>query len=153
MRIGLSLFMILSIMPAIGYAAYQDPVVESVQKEPNGLVRINVLFSGNAGEPDVRMPFIIRPGMVYRDIRVWAKEIIDDLDNVRTIATAPEIQAGQTIPRANRITTPETAKQSWNRRLRDYLRVKDSGIAAASAELASMKADLEATYQAGHLVP
>lgn len=143
----------LLLSPQLALSAYQDPVIESMQDEGNGQVRLNVVFHGDAGEPDVRMPYIVRAGVNYRDIRVWAKEIIDDLDGVRTTTALATLQPGQTIPRVNRLAPSQTAKQIWNEKLRNYQRVKDAGITATETDLAAMKDNLESTYVSGYLAP
>lgn len=143
----------LLLVPASVFAAYEDPVIESTEQTSNGQTRLNMVFRGNAGEPDVRMPYIVNPSVAYRDIRVWAKETIDSLDAVRTTATLPTLQAGQTITRVNRLPPSETPKQAWMTKYYHYLRVKDGGITGTEAEIAAMKADLVATYQSGFLTP
>ena len=141
------------LMPSLASAAYQDPEVESIQNDANGLVRINVVFRGNAGEPDVRMPYTVRAGTTLRNVREWAKEIIDNLDAIRSAAALPALQPGSSIPRVNRINPARAAREIWEEKLNRYLRIKDAGITAGASELAAIKADLEATYQAGFLAP
>ena len=146
----LSLVFILS-FPHIAQAAYQNPTVISNDPIANGFFRLGLLFSGNAGEPDVRKEFIVNETTTAVSFRNWVDETIKQLDNLRTAATLPALQVGQTVPRLARVAPVPTAKQIWRSKLSRYLEVKDAGITAAATELAAMKDDLETTYQAGFL--
>lgn len=133
--------------------AYQNPTVISNDPIAGGFSRIGLLFRGDAGEPDVRKDFSITESTTAQSFRNWVDETIRQLDGLRTAATLPALQVGQTITRLARTAPALTAKQTWQAKFSRYLEVKDGGITAAAAELAAMKSDLEATYQAGFLAP
>lgn len=133
--------------------AYQNPRVISNDRIDNGFARIGLMFSGNAGEPDVRKDFTVNDTTTATSFRNWVDETIRQLDGLRTAATLPALQVGQVITRLARTTPAPTAKQVWQSKLHAYMEVKDAGITAAAAELAAMKADLESTYQSGFLAP
>lgn len=149
----LLLMCLVCLLPSVVWGAYLDPVVESVQNEASGLMRVNVVFAGNAGEPPVQMSYIVRGTTTLRDIREWAKEIIDGLDGSRTTAALPSLQPGQVITRTNRNPTTPTAKQIWVSDVARYKLYKDVGLLGTEAELAAMKASLESRYQSGYLAP
>lgn len=144
------LFVVL-FLPSTVLAAYQNPTVVSNQRQSNGTVLITFAFSGNAGEPTVTRGFVVTQGTTAVGVRNWIDDTIQELDLVRTAETLPAIQPGQTVSRLARVVPARTAKQIWQEKLDRYIHVKDAGITAASAELATLKADLEATYQNGFL--
>lgn len=136
--------------PTIGHAAYNNPTIESREVQPNGYMRIIFRFTGNAGEQDVRIPFVLRPGMTDQEVRWWVDDTIVSLDAAMVTANRPAAQVGQTVPRLAR--PAKTAKQIWQQKLSRYLALKDSGLTGAPATaLAAMKTDLETSYQAGFL--
>jgi len=55
------------------------------------------------------------------------------------------------VPRLARVATPPSAKAIWQAKHERYMQVKNSDVAALATERAALKADLEATYQAGFL--
>lgn len=141
------------LFPLISEAAYLNPTVVSNDQIDGGFSRIGLMFTGNAGEPQVRKDFVITDTTTATSFRNWVDETIRQLDGLRTAATLPSLQVGQVIPRLARTTPAPTAKQVWQAKLHAYMEVKDAGITAANAELAAMKADLESTYQSGFLAP
>lgn len=149
MLIGLLGFVLL--FPSLSFAAYQNPTVLANDKLSNGTVKISFQFTGNAGEPIVRRDFIVSAGTTATTLRNWIADTIDELDLMYTAGTLAILQPGQTIPRLNRVPATPTAKQIWVEKLSRYLHVKDSGIVAAASDIAALKADLEATYQAGFI--
>lgn len=140
------------LLPTWSFAAYQNPTIISNDPIAGGFTRIGFLFTGNAGEPQVRKDFVINETTTAASLRNWVDDTIKQLDALRTAATLPALQVGQTITRLARTNPTPTAKQVWGGKLRRYMEVKDAGITAAASELSSLKADLEATYQAGFLV-
>ena len=145
------LVLLLLLLPSVSLAAYQDPFIETSQTLPNGLVKIDVVFNGNAGEPSIKTSYLMKPGANFNDVRRWAKDTIDDLDSVRTSAAVPGLQPGQTIQRLARVNPAKAAKQAWNEDFSLYLRIKDSGITALASVITTLKARIEANWQAGYL--
>lgn len=140
--------LILGLVPAVSFAAYQDPTIIS-----NDGKQIVFQFSGDAGEDIKTMTYVVQSSTTQKAVREWVKDTIDELNGIRSAATLPALQPGQTVARLNRTAAARAAKETWNDKLARYLYVKDSGLAASAAELAAMKTDLETTYQAGFLAP
>ena len=138
-------------VPSVGFAAYQNPTVIANERQANGFPRITFQFTGNAGEPTAVRSYVISASTTAAALRNWIADTIDELDLMHTAGTLSILQPGQTVPRLNRAVVTPTAKQIWVEKLSRYLAVKDAGITAASADLAALKADLEATYQAGFI--
>lgn len=136
------------VLPSVAMAAYQDPVITS-----NDGKQMVFEFTGNAGEPTKSVTYIVQSGTTKKAVREWVKDTIDELDGIRSASSLPDFQTGQTLTRLNRTATVRAARDLWREKLSWYLFAKDSGIAAAASDLAAMKADLEATYQAGFLAP
>lgn len=144
-------FCVLMVLPSLSHAGYQNPTVISNDPIAEGDSRIRLQFAGTAGEPTIQRVLIIPDGATNQSIRNMVDQLIDQLDRKRTAATMPILQVGNTINRLAVVAPVPTAKQVWKAKLSRYMEVKDAGIVAASDELAAMKADLEATYQAGFL--
>ena len=147
------LICVVVLLPVGAWAAYQNPVIERNELQPNGMAKLFLLFSGNAGEPDVRAELLVRPGMTFQQGRHWVDDKLTELDAAKTAASAAQLQPGQTISRLSRPPVVPTAKEVWRKKFNAYMAAKDSGLAGATltSELAAKKADLEATYQAGFL--
>ncbi len=142
---------LLLFLPSVSFAAYQNPTVVSNERQGNGFPKIIFRFTGNAGEPTATRAFVVSSSTTATSLRNWIADTIDELDLMHTAGTLAILQPGQTVPRLNRTAVTPTAKQIWVEKLSRYLAVKDAGITAASTDLAAMKADLEATYQAGFI--
>lgn len=138
-------------MPTMGWAAYQNPTVDSNVRQENGTVLLMFAFSGNAGEPTVKRGYVVSQGTTATAVRNWIDDTIKELDLVRTAETLPSIQPGQTVTRLARVTPAKAAKQAWNEDFALYLRIKDSGIAALASTIATLKSRIEANWQAGYL--
>lgn len=147
------LMCVLILLPVGAWAAYQNPIIERNELQPNGMVKLFLLIRGNAGEPDVRAELLVRPGMTFTQGRYWADDKLNELDSARTASNAAQLQPGQTIPRLARPPVVPTAKEVWRKKFNAYMAVKDSGLAGATlaSDLAAKKADLEATYATGFL--
>ena len=143
-RICLVLCVLLA-MPVLSHAGYQNPTVISNDPIAEGDSRIRLQFTGNAGEPTVQRILIIPDGATNQSIRNMVDQIIDQLDRKRTAATMPILQVGNTINRLAVVPPVPTAKQAWQAKYYRYMELKDGGITAAAADLATMKADLEST--------
>ena len=142
---------ILSLIPAWALAAYQNPTVleNNRQADDEGVILFE--FTGNAGEPTVQRRFVVQPNATVTSLRNWVDDTIAELNLLQTARTLPSLQPGQTVTRLARTTPPPTAKQVWLDKLRRYLDLKNSDITAAASAISALKADLEATYQAGYL--
>ena len=142
---------ILSLIPAWVFAAYQNPTVLENNRQADGGGVILFEFTGNAGEPTVQRRFVVQPNATVTSLRNWVDDTIAELNLLQTARTLPSLQPGQTVTRLARTTPPPTAKQVWLDKLRRYLDLKNSDITAAASAISALKADLEATYQAGYL--
>lgn len=142
------LWVVLMLVPAVGWGAYLDPQVLS-----NDGKQIVFQFAGDAGEESKIVRYVLQQGTTFKAVREWVKDTVDELNGIRTAAALPGLAVGSTVTRLNRTAALRAAKELWNEKLARYLQVKDSGLVASAAELAALKADLEATYQAGFLAP
>jgi hypothetical protein len=141
----------LLLLPAISFAAYQNPTVVTNDRQPNGTVLLTFAFTGNAGEPTVTRGYVVSSGTTVALVRSWIDDTIKELDLVRAAETLGAVQPGQTVTRLAKVTPAKAAKQAWNEDFALYLRIKDSGITALSSVIATVKARVEANWQAGYL--
>ncbi len=146
---------LVAVMPSLALAAYQNPVVDSRVQLPSGFVRVVFLFTGNAGEVNVYREYLIRPGTTAAALRNWIDDTKTELNFLNTAATIPGLQQGNTVAGLARVLALKTAKEVWNEKYETYRRYKDSGLvsSALTSEMATLKADLEATYEAGFINP
>lgn len=140
------------LVPNLAFAAYQNPQIVSNTPQANGAVKLVFAFSGNAGEPTVQLTYLVQHTTTVQGLRNWIDETMTGLDLVRTAGTLPALQPGQTINRLASTPSVKPAVRVWAEKMEKYLRVKDAGVTAMTADLATLKADLEATYQAGYLL-
>lgn len=124
-----------------------------IQKDPQGpdrRVRIVVEFTGNAGEPTVRLEYYVTPTDTAQTIRRWAIGQAKNLGDVKSIADS--LTVGQSI-NLTPITPPAaTAEEIWRAKVARYVRMKDLGLSGqAVTDLAALKADIEATYLSVYL--
>lgn len=143
--------LLVMLIPSISLAAYQNPMVKANTTLANGNVQITFEFNGNAGEPAVTRLFIVQKGTTAQELRNWVDDIIKELDLINAASKLAALQPGQTVPRLARVDPAPTAKQVWLSKFHRYISVKDAGITAIAADLATLKNDLEATYQTGYL--
>lgn len=143
--------LLILLIPSVSLAAYDNPTVLANERKGNGTVLITFAFTGNAGEPTVTRGYTVTLGTTAAAVRNWIDDTIKELDLVRTAETTPALQPGQTVPRLAKVPPVLSAKQIWNRKYSIYQRFQNSDIAALAADRATLKADLEATYQAGFL--
>ena len=139
------------LVPSTVFANYGNPTVVSNQRQSNGNVLLTFAFTGDSGEPTVTRGYVVSSGTTATAVRHWIDDTIKELDLVRTAETLPAIQPGQTVTRLAKPTDIPTAAQVCARKLATYLRVKDSGITAAAADIAALKANIESTYVTGCL--
>lgn len=142
---------LIGLMPSWGWASYQNPSIVSKQVQPSGFIKVTFEFAGDNGEPTVKREYLVRPTSTAAHLRNWVHTTKAELDFLFTASNIAGLQVGQTIPALAPTPDTPTAAQVWWTKMRRYLRVKDSGIAALAADLATLKADLEATYQTGFI--
>lgn len=148
----LAIFLVfLVLLPSIGQAAYQNPTIVQRDLQTNGSLYITFSFSGNAGEPTVRRVFVVTQSTTATSLRNWIDDNLQELDLIFTAENLPSLQLGQTVPRLARVQPTPTPKDVWNTKFDRYLRALNSGISAISSDMTALKADLEATYQAGFI--
>lgn len=141
------------VLPLPGFAAYQNPTVVSNQPQSSGFVKVVFQFTGNAGEPTREREYLVRPNTTAIHLRNWVADTRAELDLLHTASIIPSLQTGQTVTALARVIPSPTAKEVWNEKHDRYRKYKDSGLLGATyaSNLAALKADLEATYQAGFL--
>lgn len=145
------LMFIVPLVPSLSEAAYQNPTVVTNVRQANGTRLVTFAFVGNAGEPTETRGYVIQQETTATTLRNWIDDTIKELELVHTAANLAILQPGQqTVPRLARVTTP-SAKQVWLEKHERYMRVQNSDVAAIVSARATLKADLEATYQAGFL--
>ena len=118
----------------------------------DGRVRAVVEFYGNAGEATKRIETIITKSDTVESKRLWADQQAVQFSGVKTIAD--QLVIGQRIAvRALAGPPAPTAKEIWQAKVNRYLAGKDLGLtgATAVADLAALKADIEATYLSAYL--
>lgn len=142
------LLCLLLLVPSVTLAAYQDPVIIS-----NDGKQVVFQFSGDAGEPIKTITYVVQATTTQKAVREWVKDTIDELNGVRSAASLAALQVGQTVARLNRTAAARAARELWYEKVEHYRQLKDLGIAAAASDLATLKADIEATYQAGFAAP
>ena len=147
----LFVFLVLMLSPFVGHAAYQNPTIVAHDVQTNGVVRLDFIFAGNAGEPSVRRSFYVGQGTTATILRNWVDDNIKELDLLFAAQSLPSLQLGQVVPRLARVDPTPTPKDVWNAKFDRYLRALNSGISAISSDMTALKADLEATYQTGFI--
>lgn len=152
MRRFLWIVFVVLIMPSISLAEYQVPENLEKVRLSSGQTKAKFEFKGNAvGEPTVIREFVGSQVTTNQSVREWVAETIKELDQLQTVDALPALQLGAKPTPANRASAAKTAKQTWREKYAAYLAAKDSGVVAITADLATLKADIEATYQAGFL--
>lgn len=145
------LLLVVLLAPSVTQAAYQSPIVVTNESQ-DGRTKLVFQFTGNAGEPVVRKEFIVQPTTTATLLRNWIDATITELDLMRTAATLPSVQAGQTVTRLAPAPPAPTAKTVWRRKVEAYKNFAGNSFTGGIAtDLATLKADIEATYQAGFL--
>lgn len=124
-----------------------------VQKDPAGddrRVRIVVEFSGNAGEPTVRRERYVTSADTLQSIRQWAISEAVSMGAVKTVAD--NLTVGMSVNLTPISVPAPTAEQIWRAKVSRYQAMKDLGLAGqAATDLATLKADIEATYLSAYL--
>lgn len=124
-----------------------------VLKDPplsDGRVQITVEFTG-AGEQPMRRQMHVGPTDTVQTIRRWAYEQAQNLGSVKTIADS--LTVGQSINLTKIPDPTPSAEDVWQEKVRRYQRMAALGLtgATAAADLATLKADIEATYDSSYL--
>lgn len=139
------------IVPSISLAAYQNPTVTAKSRLASGQTKTTFQFTGNAGEPTVTRDYVTSQGVTNIAVREWVADTMAELNSLQTVDGLTNLQVGATPTPANRVVAAKTAKQTWREKYATYIAAKDSVVIAIAADLATLKADIEATYQAGFL--
>lgn len=126
-----------------------------ISKSPyltDGRVPIEVEFTGNAGEPPVSQKYTLGPGDTALTMRAWAAQMAASLNAVKTFAGNLTVgQSISVIPIPSPLDPVPTAKDVWLEKFRRYQRMSGTSVAwQFAADLATLKADLEATYLTGY---
>lgn len=147
----LLIMVLVLIVPSISLAAYQNPTVTAKVRLAGGQTKTTFQFSGNAGEPTITRDYVTSQGVTNLGVLEWVADTMAELNNLQTVDGLTTLQVGATPTPANRAVAAKTAKQTWREKYAVYLAAKDSGVVAIAADLATLKADIETTYQAGFL--
>ena len=144
---------ILSLVPTWSLAAYQNPLITSNTATPDGGGTIVLQFPGNAGEPTVSRTYVIQQNSTFPLLQEWVDDTIKELNKLWAAKSLPTLQNGQTVTRQARVIPPPTAKQVWLDKFERYKGCSSVTLASTGFNNAcsAIKADLEATYQAGFL--
>lgn len=148
----LLLLFILMVVPTVGQAAYNRAEIKTVNKQQNGMIRWTFEFTGNGGEEPKQREFLVMPGTTVALVRNWVDETMTELDQLYTIGNLASVQPGQVVPRLARVPSAPTAKDIWMGKVLNYDRsCTNSFVGAVATACASLKSDIESTYQAGFL--
>lgn len=141
------------LIPSLAQASYTTGAVFSNEPQANGSTRLVFRFTGDAGEPAVTREYFINASSTATVLRNWVYSTLAELNLMRTASTLPALQVGQTVPPlAPAGAAAPTAKQVWLNKVDRYLYFLGVGLTGqASADLAALKADIDATYAAGYL--
>lgn len=152
MWVWLVVLVLVPLLPSSVQAVYTDAVVVSNEVQVDGRTLIVLRIRGDAQEPDVQLKYNVPANPTMAELRHTIGERVAELNLARTVASAPAVRPGAVIAPLTRPAAPApTAKQIWQGKFDRYNRMNGSGIAAATAQITALKADLEATYQAGYL--
>lgn len=148
------LFLVIALLiPSIGNAAYLDQgTVLRYEQDPNGAARLIVRFTGDAGEPIVDQAYTVTGGSSLQGLRRWIRANVDELNLKRTAGTAPQVAPSTVIQGLAAASPAAVAKDVWRGKVESYRQsCTNSFVGAVATACATLKADIESTYQAGHL--
>jgi hypothetical protein len=77
--------------------AYTTATVSRNEPLPDGRARVFVMFTGDAGEPQMERDIYIDGSTTGASLKQWAIDLATSLNSARTIAKAPTLQIGQSI--------------------------------------------------------
>lgn len=141
-------------IPSMSFADYVDARVVSNEIQVDGRSLIVLSVRGDAGEMPVQLKYTVPANPSMQELRYAIHAKVSELNAAIAVSNSPAVRPGQTIAplaRPNPVPPAPTAKQVWRGKYGRYNSINDSGITAASAEKAALKADLEATYEVGFL--
>lgn len=142
--------LLLSTSNDITFAEYQDPTVTKNQRLAGGAFKLELQFTGNAGEPSITREYIGHSSTTLRDVREWAYLVIDELNGYQAAASLPGLQVGTVVRKVAPQAIVLTPKQQWQRDYRKCKRLEESGLAGAiNEQVTACKSALAASYQAG----
>ena len=143
---------ILVVLPTLASAAYQNPTVVTNERQPNGSTRMVLQFTGNNGEPVVAREFTIVANTTATNFRNWVHSVIAELNLMHSAASLPALQPGQIVPALAPTPPTPSAKNIWRNKVFLYDQLVGKSYAGTLAtDMTALKADIEATYQAGFL--
>lgn len=146
------LLLVLLAIPSWSHAAYDAAVIDRNELTPSGAARLVTLFTGSAGEPPIRRDYTVNASSTMAIYRQWVKATIDELNLMRTVGVLPGLQPGQSITPLNPSTPALTAKAAWRQKVESYGQLCTHSFTGNTAtDCAALKANIEATYQAGYL--
>jgi hypothetical protein len=109
-------------------------------------------FTGNAGEEIVDRPYYLTPSSSFVGIRNWVASTVSELNMARTAGKAPQVAPGTVINGLAASASTPSAKSAWSTKVTIYAQSCNQSFTGAVATACStLKADIEATYQAGFL--
>lgn len=141
-------------MPAVALASYDTATIKSLEPNQNspGTFRMTVVFSGNAGEPDVVKETVVDGSATPATVQAWAKAKVAELNSVDTAVKNPSLQPGRTINLNGGGSPGPTAFQVWQQKAYRLLRLKQLGVTNATAvtEVSALEKEVNDTYQPGY---
>lgn len=150
------LFFLLTILlfPPVTFAAYNSATVVSNELKEDGRTRLVFQITGNAGEPVVTREYLVSSSSTVAILLNWVDSTINELNLMRSAATLPALQKGQTVTPLAPTTPALTPRQVWLQklaRLRDMNAAIAAGVSNATltTEFNTLKTDIENTYPGG----
>lgn len=143
---------IILLLPTWANADYQNPTVISNERLSTGSTKLTFRFLGDSGEPIVTREYVIGPNTTASLLRNWIDSTINELNLMNAAAMLPALQPGQIVPRLAPPVVSPSGKQIWRRKLQIYNETNAASLTGAAAtDLATLKTELESTYQTGYL--
>jgi hypothetical protein len=154
MRIRLLLALLLA--PSLASAAYLNQG-ETLRYEQDqaGVARLFVRFTGDAGEEIVDVPYLLTESFSFPLLQDWIAKTVVKLNGARTAGKDTKIDPGKGKKIAGLLlsSTAPTARMVWRRKADWYAQTCTNGfIGTIATECTALKADIEATYQAGFIL-
>lgn len=137
------------------YATYGTATVMVNEPRGNGLHRLVVRFTGNAGEPAVDRETVITGTTTLNQLRQWAIDQISDIQAARTLAGNANVQVGQSINLTPIPPPSKTAQEIWHEKAERLVRLKAltaAGLTNATAvsEINALATSVNDTYVSGY---
>lgn len=153
------LFMLVVLLsPSLALAAYLDPEVVRSERQSSGFIKKVMEFRGNNNEPTVQREYLIRPfptgALLAIHFRNWVYTTKRELNQLYTVSQHPNVADGQIVQELAPVASTTPAQQTWLDKVGMFKRACESGFTGAvETDCTAMKADIEATYQAGWINP